>query len=392
MANWFNKARKRADDTDLKNPKAWLLAVLGGETASGVKVNQETALKFSAVWAAVSLRSSLIASFPKQVFEKSGNTKTEINDDIHKLIAYRPNPYMNAFTFWELNNTYLDLWGNAYNIITWSKKKPIGLTPVHPSKVEVKLSDKGIPYYQISEVGKGVDGNYKAQNILHFKDLSLDGLVGKSKIMQAKESIGLGLAAEKFGSEFFGKGGHSEGVLEMDSNLGDEAYETFQKRWSKNANHGVPLLEYGIKYKQITIPPEAAQFIATRQFQLQDVARTFGVPPHLLADLSRATFSNIEHSGQQFVQYFMRPTVERYEHEIETKLMGDKLGEKFARFNLDDLLRGDMTARANYYSSAIAATWMSPNEARAKENMNPRDGGDTYENPNTNTNNNGTEE
>jgi HK97 family phage portal protein len=384
MARWklFN-VNKRADNTDLTNPKQWLLDAWGAKSSSGVSVTKETALNFTAVLAAVSLRSSLLASFPKQVFDINGDNKTKVNDQLHTLLAYRPNPWMNAYTFWELNNTYLDLWGNAYNLITRKKGEAIALSPIHPKYMEV-IADGTKVIYRVSGTKTAMDGDYKMMDILHFKDLSLDGLVGKSRISMAAESIGLGLAAEKFGAEFFGKGGHSDAVLETDQILGDVARENFIESWKKNVNHGTPLLENGIKYKSITLPPENAQFLATREFQVQDIARVFNVPPPLLFDLSRATFSNIEQQDIQFVKYGLRPTVERYEHEIEWKLIPDsKIGKKEVRFNLDAMLRGDMSARSAFYASAIANTWLSPNEVRGYENLNPRPGGDKYENPNT---------
>ena len=386
MASWqFWKPNKRADNTDLKNPKQWLLDAWGAKTSSGATVTKETSMKFAAVLAAVSLRSSLLASFPKQVYTIQDNSKNIVREDpLFRLLAYRPNPYMNAFTFWELNNTHLDLWGNAYNIISRKRTGEVSaLSPVHPQHVKIIVESNKI-VYRISGTETSADGDYKMMDILHFKDISTDGINGKSRITLASEAIGLGLAAETFGAEFFGKGGHSDAVLETDSILGDEARKNFAEGWKKNINHGTPLLENGIKYKSITIPPENAQFLATREFQIQDIARVFNVPPPLLFDLSRATFSNIEQQDIQFVKYGLRPMVERYENEIEWKLIPDnQIGKKEVRFNLDAMLRGDMTARSNYYTSAIASRWLNPNEVRGYENLNPYPGGEVYENPKT---------
>lgn len=389
MAKWwqfgFDGSQKRELDTDLKNPKQWLLTALGGKSLSGVSVTKETSLKFTAVLAAVSLRGSLIASFPKHVFEINGPKKIKITDSLSKLLAYRPNPWMNAYTFWELNSVNLDLWGNAYNIITREKGEIVALSPIHPKFCEPVVRDGKI-FYKVSGTESSLDGEYRMMDVLHFKDISTDGIQGKSRITMAAESIGLGLAAEKFGAEFFGKGGHSDAVLETDQILGDVAREQFADNWKRNVNHGTPLLENGIKYKSITIPPEAAQFLATREFQIQDIARVFNVPPPLLYDLSRATFSNIEVQNLQFLTYAMRPTVERFETELEWKLLGnDEVGEKEIRFNMNDLLRGDTAARTNLYASAIANRWMNPNEVRNLENLNPYPEGDKYENPNTST-------
>jgi HK97 family phage portal protein len=393
--NLFRREKRADDTTDLRNPRQWFLNAFGGPTSSGQSVTQESSLTYTAVLAAVSIRSSLLASFPKQVFEIQGNQKNEINDDLKKVLAYRPNPWMNAYTYWELTNMHLDLWGNAYSIITRKRDKTVkALSPVHPSFVEPKIQN-GRLVYVISGAGEGIDGTYQIDKILHFKDITTDGIKGKSRITLAREAIGLGLGAEEFGAEFFGKGGHSSAVLETDGNLDDAAFKRFQESWSQNENHGTPLLEYGIKYKSITVPPDDAQFLATREFQVQDIARVFGVPPNLLADLSHATFSNIEHQDIQFVKYSLRPMVERYEHEIEWKLIDDSdIGKKEVRFNLNSMLRGDMKSRSEFYASAITNTWMSPNEVRKLEDMNPYEGGDSYENPNTtsNTGNNGNDD
>jgi HK97 family phage portal protein len=389
----FPKAETRADDTsDLKNPSAWLIKALGGgKTKAGVTVSSESSLKYTAVLAAVSLRSTLLASFPKQIFQQEGEGKVPIKDSLWRLLAYKPNDWMNAYSFWELNNMWLDLWGNAYNIITRKRGEVVGLSPVHPQFVTPEIVE-GKLIYKITGTNSNLDKNHNPKDILHFKDVSTDGIVGKSRISLAAEAIGLGLAAEDFGATFFGKGGHSDAVLEMENSMGDAAYKTFTERWAKNADHGTPLLEHGIKYKNIVIPPENAQFLATREFQVQDIARVFNVPPPLLFDLSHATFSNIEHQDIQFVKYGLRPTVERYESEIEGKLLKtDELGEKEVRFNLDAMLRGDMAARSTFYASAITHRWLNPNEVRKIENFPPYEGGEVYENPNTssNTNNDG---
>ena len=371
--------KKRSTDWDLKGTT--LLDLIN---AQGVTVGAKSSMKFTGVLSAVSLRSELLAAFPKVIYsEEGGNRKALYDDPLYKIIAYQPNPFMNAFTFWELINTHLDLWGNAYAFISRYAGKVIALTPVDPDKVEVKV-EGGKLLYKVSDTGdKLLDKTHSSDRFLHFKDISFNGLIGLSRIKLAKNSIELGLQAEQFGLEFFKKGGHSKGVIEMDSSLGDDQWTVFQKRWNDNVNHGTPLLEHGMKYKQLVIPPEDAQFIATREFQLQDIARIFRVPPHLLADLSRATYSNIEHSDIQFVKYALRPMVKRYEHELELKLMGDDLGKKFIRFNLEGILRGDTTTRTAYYASMKQNKIMTTNEIREKENMNPIEGGDILENPAT---------
>lgn len=386
MARKFQLFKRSADTTDLKTPKQWLIDILGGETYSGKSVNEENATKFSGVWSAVTLRSQLLASFPVMAYESTDEGRIPLPEDrVSRLITRTPNPWMNSFNFWELLNNHLDLWGNAYCVITWSGKTPIALSPVHPSAIEPRIESGRLIYVVRDYENKGLKPRYEPKDILHFRGFSTDGIKGRSPIREAAESIGLGLAAEQFGATFFNGKGHSKGVIEMDGHLDDASYERFMKSWQKNKDHGTPLLEHGMKYHQLSIPPEDAQFIGTRQFQLQDIARIYHIPPHLLGELSRSTFSNVEHSDIQFVKYGLRPMVKRYEKELEVKLWPDRF-DRYVRFNLDGILRGDTTTRTSYYSQAIQNTWLSPNEVRRLENMNPREGGDVYQNPNTSTN------
>lgn len=377
--------KKRADTWDLKGTT--LLELIN--SSGNVTVTPTTAMKFSGVLAAVSLRSELAASFPKSIYKITKEGREEIKDDpLYNILAYQPNPYMNAFTFWELVNTHLDLWGNAYVYITKYNKQASALTPIHPTNVKINTEGGKLTYKVSSTKDKVLDKVHSPDRILHFKDISFDGLIGQSRISLAKDAIQVGMEAERFAKEFFEKGGHSKGVIEMEGQMGDDAFSTFKKRWDSNSNHGTPLLDHGMKYKQLVIPPDDAQLVASREFQLQDIARIFRVPPHLLADLSRATFSNIEHSDIQFVKYGLRPMVKRYEHELENKLLGDDLGKKSIRFNLDGILRGDTASRSQFYATMKQNKIMTTNEIRAHENMNPIEGGDILENPATSSDKN----
>lgn len=360
----------------------WLALVGGGSTASGAEVTSETALKFTGVLSAVSLRADLIAASPKDIMVIKADWRSpDYNDPLYNLLAYTPNPHMNAYTFWELMSSHLDLWGNAYAAITRKKGQVVALSPIYPGYIIPEVVD-GKLIYKIDG-----DPRFKAEikpsDILHFKDISDDGIKGKSRIILAKEAIGLGLAAEKFGAEFFGNGSQARGILEHPAQMGDKAFDRFKESWNKKENMSTPILEEGMKYNQITIPPEAAQFIASREFQLQDIARVYRVPPHLMADLSRATFSNIEQSDIQFVKYTLRPLTKRFEQELEIKLLGDQVGKKNIRFNLDGILRGDTAARTAYYAAMKQNKIMTTNEIRAKEGLPPIDGGDILENPAT---------
>jgi len=358
------------------------------DSRDGGVIGKEASMKFTGVLAAVSLRSELLASFPKGIFELTTDGRKEIfNDPLYNILAYKPNDFMNAFTFWELVNTHLDLWGNAYVYISKVKGEVRALTPIHPSRVEVIVDGK-VSYKVTGTKVAQLDGTHKADKFLHFKDISFDGYVGQSRISLANDTIAIAQSAEAFGKEFFDKGGHSKGVIETEQRMEADAMDAFAKRWAENANYGTPVLDMGKSYKQLKIPMEDAQFIATRTFQLQDIARVFRVPPHLLADLSRATFSNIEHSDIQFVKYSLRPMVKRYEHELELKLLGDDLGKKAIRFNLDGMLRGDTASRAAWIVAMKQSKMYTTNELRKKNGDNPIDdpSADILENPNTTSN------
>lgn len=375
----------RSDTWDLKGTS--LLDLI--ESNNPGAVTAKTAMKFTGVLAAVSLRSELLASFPKMIYEVTNAGRKEIFDDpLYKILAHQPNSFMNAFTFWELVNTHLDLWGNAYVFISRYKNQVSALTPIHPEKVIIK-ADGGRLIYKVTGTGdKVLDGDHSPNKFLHFKDISYDGILGLSRISLANDAISLGLSQEDFGKDFFDKGGHSKGIIEVEGQLGDEGYASLKKSWDANANFGTGFLDQGAKYKQLAIPMADAQFIASREFQLQDVARVFRVPPHLLSDLSRATYSNIEHSDLQFMKYGLRPMVKRYEHELESKLLGDNLGKKTIRFNLDGILRGDTASRATYLAAMKQNELYTTNELRITNGDNPIDDpkADLLENPNTTSN------
>ena len=203
-----------------------------------------------------------------------------------------------------------------------------------------------------------------------------DGIKGINPVLYNALSLGKNLATEKFGSEFYEKGGNIRAVMEVDGEMGDDAYNQFMEHFRKSsANFDTPLLEYGIKYRQLSVDPVAAQLINSELFSLQDVCRILNIPPHMLGDLSHATFSNIEHQTIQFVQYTLRPIVKRFEMEMESKLFfSDEEGKYDVKFILDGLLRGDTAARSTYYHNAILDGYMSRNEVRELEGLPHIDG------------------
>ncbi|MBC8603169.1 phage portal protein [Parabacteroides acidifaciens] len=345
----------------------------------GGEIPLDTAMKFTAVFAAMRLRAECVASLPKTLTERIESGKIEaLNHPIYKLIKYRPNGYMNVFSFWEYTNSCLDGWGNAYVLIRRnSSAVPVELLPIHPKYVYVTLSN-GKKWFRVSG-SRWYDGLYSDDDMLHFFSLSIDGIRGINPISYNSPAIRSGIGATAFGNEFFDKGGNIKAVLENDRTMGVTDFKEFQEKFNGNSNHETALLDGGWKYKSIGMAPEAAQMIQTRTLAIQDIARIFNVPPHLLAELSRATFSNIEHQDIQFIKYSMRPTLKRYEVELENKLLFDnELGKIEMKFNIDGFLRGDMKTRAAFYHNAILDGWLNRNEVREIENRNQVEGLDEY--------------
>lgn len=350
----------------------------------GVTVDNDTAMKFTALYAGIRIRSENIASFPKSVKVATPNGLQDApNHPVSKLISDSPNNYTNKFDFWNTTNALLDGWGNAYAVIERDKAGvPIALHQVHPSRVEISFVNKR-EYYTVNVLNSDfawLNGTYPAEDMLHFMLVTFDGIKGVNPIVYNATAIGKGLATQKFGAEFYNKGGNIKAVLETDGSLGDEAYNQFVTHYKKSAtNFETPLLEYGIKYKEVGISPISAQLIQSETLSVQDVCRIINIPPHMLAELSHATFSNIEHQTIQFVQYALRPTVKRLEVELERKLFTSaERGKYSVKFELDGLLRGDTAARSAYYHNAILDGYMSRNEVRALENLDKADGLDDY--------------
>ena len=362
------------------------LANLIGESASGIVVNEETALRFSAVWQAIRITSELPASLPLETLEEQGDKRIPIEHDIKEVLMH-PNALMNRFTWHELMNAWLQGWGNGVAIIDSRRRGiPETLMPVHPASVEPKFSD-GRVFYKVDDKEIGIKGTFFAEEVIHYKGFTTTGFWGKSPIQVAKDNIGLSMAAEKFGAKYFKKGRNLKAVLETEGHMKDDEFKAWKKRWEEAysgdiGDHSTPILEYGLKYKALGVAPEAAQFIQTRQFGIQDVARWFNLPPHMLGDLSRATFSNIEHQDLQFVKYCLRPILRRQEIELEEKLLKpEERGRIRIRYNLDGMLRGDLASQTQHIKEMVLSGVLSPDEGRALLNRNPRPGGNEFYKP-----------
>ena len=342
---------------------------------AGVTVNTDTALRFTAVFAAIKLLAENIAGLPKAVMvrTKDGGYEPAVKHPAHALLYVRPNAYMDVFTFWFTIIAWLEGKGNAFAVIRYEKGKPVALHPVYPDWVKVVFVG-GEKMYIVKAKNPDfsfLDGTYLENEMLHFMLFTFNGIVGVDPISYNAAAIGEGIAAQKFTADYFRTGGAIKGTIETDQALGDDDYDRFMAHWAATSGNGqTPLLEYGFKYKAINLSPEASQLLQSKTFSIDDIARIFCIPPHMLAELSHATFSNIEQQNIFFGEYSLRPICKRIEKQLELKLFNDKeRGDYHVKFDLNGLMRGDAQARAVFYEKGINAGWMTPNEAREFEGM-----------------------
>ncbi len=370
-------------DTPLSGPAAWLVDFFGGrETEAGPRVSPATSVQSIAVYAAVKVLAESLASLPLKVFERLPRGKRPApKHPLFKLLNAQPNERMTAFTFFETLVTHQTLWGNAYAVINLNGAgRPIELLPLMPDVTEPRLVNGRVIFETRINNEKLL---LPQEAVLHVPALGWDGLKGISPISLARQAIGLGLAAEEFGARFFGSGSTVGGVLEYPGVLDDEAAKRVRESWNTvqqglGRSHRIAVLEEGMKYNRIGIPPNDAQFLETRKFQITEIARLFRIPPHMLADLERATFSNVEQQAIGFVVHTMRPWLVRWEQELNRKLLTEEEQERFfVEFVVEGLLRGDTAARFASYQLAINNAIMTPNEVRERENLNPKRGGDS---------------
>lgn len=365
-----------------------------GGTTSGKPVNERSAMQMTAVYSCVRILAEAVAGLPLNLYHytDSGGKEKAIDNNLHFLLHDEPNPEMTSFVFRETLMTHLLLWGNAYaQIIRNGKGEVIALYPLMPNRMTVDRDDKGQLYYQYStnkDDAPTMKGNtviLKPSDVLHIPGLGFDGLVGYSPIAMAKNAIGMAIACEEYGAKFFANGATPGGILEHPGTVKDPA--RVRESWnhafggSSNANK-VAVLEEGMKYTPISISPEQAQFLETRKFQINEIARIFRVPPHMVGDLEKSSFSNIEQQSLEFVKYTLDPWVSRWEQAMVRALLSptDKK-HYFIKFNVDGLLRGDYQSRMSGYATARQNGWMSANDIRQLENLDlipAKQGGDLY--------------
>ena len=365
-----------------------------GGTTSGKVVTERSAMQMTAVYSCVRILAEAVAGLPLHLYRyrDDGGKEKAIDHPLYLLLHDEPNPEMSSFVFRETLMTHLLLWGNAYaQIIRNGKGEVVALYPLMPNKMSVDRDADGRLYYtyqrssEEAPIAEGSKVILSPKDVLHIPGLGFDGLVGYSPIAMAKNAIGLAIATEEYGSKFFANGATPSGILEYPGTVKDpeKVRDSWTRGFSGSGNaHKVAVLEEGMKYTPISISPEQAQFLETRKFQINEIARIFRVPPHMVGDLDKSSFSNIEQQSLEFVKYTLDPWVIRWEQSLMRALFTEEEKQSyFLKFNVEGLLRGDYASRMNGYATARQNGWMSANDIRELENLDhipAEDGGDLY--------------
>lgn len=367
---------------------------LFGPSTSGKTVNEFTAMQTTAVYACVRILAETLAALPLQLYRFTPTGKERVYDHpLYHILHDEPNPEMTSFIFRETLMSHLLIWGNAYaQIIRDGLGRVVCLYPLRPDKMQVARDAGGTIFYLYTKTS---DENpnvkpygqvpLKKEEVLHIPGLGFDGLVGYSPIAMARNAVGMTMACEEYGASFFANGASPSGVLEHPGVLKDPS--KVRDSWNavyrgSNNAHKVAVLEEGMKYQQIGIPPEEAQFLETRKFQLDEIARLYRIPPHMIGDLDKSSFNNIEQRSMEFVKYTLDPWVVRWEQAMQRSLLlPEEKKRYFLRFNVNGLMRGDYESRMTGYSIGRQNGWLSANDIREMEDMNPvpaEEGGDLY--------------
>ena len=383
--NIFKKLFHSRDKPKVKNSLGSnIFNSIFNSSSSGKSVSQTSALSVTAVYSCVRILSEAIAGLPLHTYKyKDFNGKEKaIDHPLYFILHDEPNPEMTSFVFRETMMSHLLLWGNAYaQILRNGKGDVIALYPLSPNRITVDRASNGRIYYTYSTSDddnpklKSKGQVYlKSEDVLHIPGLGFDGLVGYSPIAMARNAIGMAMACEEYGAKFFANGASPSGVLEHPSTIKnpDKLRESWNSLFKGSSNsHQIAVLEEGLKYQPISISPNEAQFLETRKFQINEIARIFRIPPHMIGDLEKSSFSNIEQQSLEFVKYTLDPWVTRWEQSIQRRLFKDsEKAEYFVKFNVDGLLRGDYISRMSGYATGRQNGWLSANDIRELENMN----------------------
>ncbi len=353
----------------------------GMPTAAGVRVSPDQAMRLTIVYACVKVLAETVAQLPLILYRRLDRGKERaVDHPLYGIMSRRPNIAQTSFEWRETKQGHLSLRGNAYSEILYKGSRIVGLgTPFHPDLVRVEEIPGGWRYF-VKDKQNGHERMILREEMLHLRGLASSGIMGLSPIEMEREAIGFAIAAQEHGARFYQNGAVFPGWIEHPANFKDpEQRRKFRDNWQESQTGGnrfkTPVLEYGMKYHEIPIKHTDAQYLETRKFENEDVARIFRMPPHKVGILERSTNNNIEHQGIEFVTDTMMPWLVRWEQRLsESLLTEDEQEEYFFEFLVDGLLRGDAAARSDYYSKGIQDGWLVRNEVREMENRNPLPG------------------
>lgn len=389
MAFWNRKseaAAQKAITYSLDSP-ALMELIMRGEKPSLSAVSPEMAMRLSTVYACVKVLSETVSTLPCHLYKLAQDRSSRSHqwtDIMHSLVYRAPNDWQTAQEFWQMQVVNLCLRGNSYNyIVRGESGRVVALHPIPVDSVSVDIQAQNRITYQVTIGEKGRERTMMLQpdEVLHFKGLTLDGIRGISPISYQGHLLGGAIEQRDHANNVFANGSTPRGVLQVDGTLSDDAYKNLKESWesahggTRNANR-VALLEAGVKFQPISMSPGDVQLIETRKLSREEICGIFRVPPHMIADLSRATFSNIEAQGLDFYKSAISPYLKAFESRMNFQLLGDSTRE--FRFDVSELIRGDFKGEVEAYTKLLEIGVMSPNEVRARLDMNPREGGDEY--------------
>lgn len=379
---------------NLENPRVPLTAsslveyLDGAPSVSGVRVTNESALRHIAVFRCVELRSGTMAALPLKAYRKDSRERV-----VNAPVLDDPHPELTRFEVWEQVYAHIDLWGNAYlRKLRDGAGRVRYLWPIHPARVRVDLVDPddrnpGGKVFAVTNA-KGGQTPYTSFEILHLPGFGYDGRVGLSRIQLGSRAIELGLAAEDYAARFFGNGTSLSGILSTDQSLTQDSADRLKARWKEKVGglskaHDIAVLDNGAKFLPVSIPAKDAQLLETRQSSVGDIATLFGLPPHAIGDVERSTSwgTGIEQQTIGMVQFTFQPMLARVEQRLTKEVVQPMNPNVYVEYVVEGLLRGDAASRAAFYSQMRQMKAMSANEVRARENLEPYEGGDTYDNP-----------
>ena len=380
LFNWGKSQQKQA--MDVNSPRLMEMIRAGDSYSSSI--SPEAAMRLSTVYACIKVLSDTISTLPVHLYRKEGDARVMVENKLHSLMLDAPNDFQTAQEFWAQQVTNICLRGNSFNYVTrTSSGKVIEIVPLPVDSCTINIQAQNRITYTITLGEKGNTKSFiaKPENILHFKNLTLDGVTGLSPIQYNGSLLSNAIESRDHANSVYSNGATPRGVLETEGVLSDEAFENLKASWG--ASHGgtsnankVAILESGLQFKPVSMSPADVQLLESRKYSRSEIAGMFRVPPHMIGDLERATYSNIGHQSLDFYKSAIAPWIAQFESRLNFTLLGTN--SNCFRFDVSELIRGDIETEVASYRSLLEMGVLSPNEVRGKLGMNPRDGGDEY--------------